>query len=287
MWKIVLQSLSQVSAARHSPPSPNARGEYRGNLDVEIDGQVFHNETPLKISGVFNRTPHEVGDRYTSQTTPFLFDSDNNPTGYRIDSFTFFPVAIARVFPRAMGSLTLGTPAGPGGLIFLQGVAADRLDINANGAAVDNGGNGLDDINTMFIQLDMTGSSGLGAIHLLLREYSKSPYQPSAGGMEEQANNTPGILDTPPFTVTGLVDSFFDIYLEIQIAGQPVHNETPLRIGGTFGSAFPFPGDSYINLNHPLLYDESNAPTGWSIGDFNYYPVPYANMLPLIMKNLE
>jgi hypothetical protein len=254
-------------------------------LRVEFGGQVYHNESALTINGTFQMTPHQPRDRYTSLTTPQLFDSSNNPTIFLIESFVYFPIATARVFPRAMGILILDTPTGATESITLHGVAADRLDIYANGAAVDNTGNGLDDIYTIFIQLDLKGTSGLGQIHLLLRSFSKSPYQPCAGKMEELANNSAGILDTPPFAVTGLVESFFDVYLEIQIGGLPVHNESPLSIQGVFGSAFPFPGNTYIAANNPSLYDDNNQPTGLSIAEFIYYPIPYPNMLPLIMKN--
>ena len=84
---------------------------------------------------------------------------------------------------------------------------------------------------------------------------------------------------------TGQVESFFDVYLEIQIEGVPIYNETGLSLLGNFGSVFPFPGTFYHNLNNPSLYDESNLSTGLSILEFIYTPVPYANMLPLIRKN--
>ena len=75
----------------------------------------------------------------------------------------------------------------------------------------------------------MSGPSVLGEIHLSLRPNTLSPSMDSLGMMEEQANNTPGKMDMPPFTPTGYAESFFDIYLDVEINGVILHNEDPFK----------------------------------------------------------
>jgi hypothetical protein len=50
--------------------------------------------------------------------------------------------------------------------------------------------------------------------------------------MEETANNTVGRLDVPPFTPTGTIDSFFDIFVEVDLGGNKFTTVKPLRVRG-------------------------------------------------------
>ena len=81
----------------------------------------------------------------------------------------------------------------------------------SEGDAFDDDDNGLDEVETELISLDLTD----GAVSLRLRPGRRSP-----GEIEEQENNTAGRLDVRPFTQIGRADSFFDVFFEIQIVRQ-------------------------------------------------------------------
>ncbi len=81
--------------------------------------------------------------------------------------------------------------------------------------------NGLDDVQTEMVQLDLSGVSPLlGPVDVHL-----SPDQPSLGAFEEQEDQVRGEMDFP-------ADSFFDVFFEIDLpaAGLVLHNEDPFRV---------------------------------------------------------
>jgi hypothetical protein len=81
--------------------------------------------------------------------------------------------------------------------------------------------NGLDDVQTEIIQLDLTGVSPLlGPV--VVRQ---SPQRRSLGAIEEQENRIQGPLDFP-------AESFFDVFFEIELpdAGLVLHNTDPFRL---------------------------------------------------------
>jgi hypothetical protein len=61
----------------------------------------------------------------------------------------------------------------------------------------------------------------------MLREH---PDIPSVGLIEEQANNTPGKLDVPPFTAAGTAVMTLDFYFEIEFGGQVLYTDQPSRL---------------------------------------------------------
>jgi hypothetical protein len=80
---------------------------------------------------------------------------------------------------------------------------------------------GLDDVQTEIVQLDLTGTSSLlGPVEVRL-----SPDTPSLGAFEDQENDIPGAIDFP-------ADSFFDVFFEIALPERALtlHNEDPFRI---------------------------------------------------------
>lgn len=81
-------------------------------------------------------------------------------------------------------------------------------------------GNGLDEVETEMIQLDLQGlTSMFGTVHV-----HQSPTRATHGLFEEQVDDTPGEMDFP-------ADSFFDVFFEIDITGvDTVYNQDPMRL---------------------------------------------------------
>ncbi len=130
----------------------------------------------------------------------------------------------------------------------------------ADGDANDSDGDGLDDVKTEMTALDLSGTSPLGAFTVKLRTAPAS-----IGEMEEMANNTVGKLDVPPFTATGTIDSFFDIYVEINLGGNNYITAKPLRVRGTLTHKPAAPCDILIGQNSVPLIDAAGNPIGYGI----------------------
>src|SRR5271165_5329847 len=101
-------------------------------------------------------------------------------------------------FLNSTAQLTVQLPGGGTAAVNLQGPTTVQVDIAPNGATTLTNSSGLDYVNTQMTQLDLAGSSPLGPVTVTL-----DPSQPTLGTITENANNTPGILDVPPFTATG------------------------------------------------------------------------------------
>lgn len=83
----------------------------------------------------------------------------------------------------------------------------------APGTALDHDGNGRDELAAELVSLSLIGMDPLlGQVRVGL-----NPAFTSNGELEELVNTTPGILDLPPFTAAGQVDSFFDVFIEIDL----------------------------------------------------------------------
>jgi hypothetical protein len=81
------------------------------------------------------------------------------------------------------------------------------------GAAMDNNGNGRDELAAQLTSLDLIGIDPFfGTVKIGL-----DPGVACDGQLEEQANVTPGVLDLAPFTAAGQADSFFDVFFEIEL----------------------------------------------------------------------
>ena len=118
------------------------------------------------------------------------------------------------VFPYSLGEVTLQMPGGATETVTLAGPTTVHVAIPPDGTAADTDSDGLDQVPAEMVQLDLWGSSSLGPVHVRL-----DPAQRTLGEIEEQTNNTPGTLDVAPFRLTGLADSFFDVFFEIEVGG--------------------------------------------------------------------
>ncbi|MBN1361256.1 MAG: hypothetical protein JW993_11715, partial [Sedimentisphaerales bacterium] len=95
----------------------------------------------------------------------------------------------------------------------LSGPVTVYTQIGPNGEASDTEGDGRDDVPTEIVSLSLSGSDPvLGQVTLSL-----SAGTTATGQIEETANNTPGVLDVAPFTLTGSADSFFDVWFQIDL----------------------------------------------------------------------
>lgn len=101
--------------------------------------------------------------------------------------------------------------------LSLSGPATARTQVGPNGEASDSDADGLDDVATELVSLNLSGMDPvLGQVTMSL---DSSPGVASAGAIEEFANNTPGVLDIAPFTTTGTAAGFFDVWFQIDVPG--------------------------------------------------------------------
>ncbi|MDP6718010.1 MAG: DUF6073 family protein [Pirellulaceae bacterium] len=129
------------------------------------------------------------------------------------------------------------------------------------GDADDDDGDGLDEVQTELVELNLTGtSSSLGSIEVRL-----NPNLSSLGEIEERQNNNAGRLDLDPFH-TGNADSVFDVFFEIQIGDQVFFTDQPKRMHAQIRSKPPQLGDTYFSARRISLLDADGNDTGYSVG---------------------
>jgi hypothetical protein len=104
---------------------------------------------------------------------------------------------------------------------------------------------------------------------------------PSTGQMEEQEKTTPGKWDLPPCANQGTADSFFDIFVELELpatvnaAGvnngqsQVLHSATPIHMTTTVSDDNPLAGKTYTaTFSEPVeLLDENENSSNLSLTD--------------------
>jgi hypothetical protein len=95
----------------------------------------------------------------------------------------------------------------------LTGPLTIQTQVGPNGEASDMTANGLDEAVAEITGMNLSGMNPLvGQVRMSL-----STNMASTGQIEEQANNTPGILDVPPFTAAGTASSVFNIFFDIEL----------------------------------------------------------------------
>ncbi|MCA9262331.1 MAG: hypothetical protein KDA60_00720 [Planctomycetales bacterium] len=178
-------------------------------------------------------------------------------------------------FPDTEAQVELISPDGNSQLIDLQGPT--QIDVwfeRREGEALDDDGNGLDEVMTKVVDLDLVGTTPLGPVRVRL-----NPNRMSTGIIEEKVNNTPGILDLPPFTATGAANSTFDLWLVIIVPGpngpQRLFAASPKQMRSMITHKPPGPGDTYENPEEIELLDENGNPTGYRLGRGTHTPVPH------------
>jgi hypothetical protein len=126
--------------------------------------------------------------------------------------------------------------------------------------------------------MNLTGDSALGPVVMRL-----NTRRPSLGQIEEIMNNNPGKLDLPPFNESGTADSFYDVFVEMEVGGNVLHNEVPLRLIGVISHKPPAADDVFENRENIELLGPDGQPVGVVIGVVRYIP----SKLPDVIINLN
>jgi len=164
---------------------------------------------------------------------------------------------------------------GPGGgpvIIWMTGQMVMHVFFEGptEGIADDDDMDGRDEVQTEIVELSLSGIAPTNVpVHLHL-----DANWPALGQMEETSNDTPGILDVPPFAPGGTVDSVFDVNLVVVIDGHVMYTETPVYWSGTLTAKPAGLTDVYYNSQNVKLVDANGDPTGFTLGTGRYRPKP-------------
>jgi cysteine-rich repeat protein len=167
-------------------------------------------------------------------------------------------------FPKSKAEADIRVPAGSPvpNIVELKGPTTVQVKL---GDLQDTDGDGLEQIPTEIVQMELTGTSPFGRVKVTIRDAGKDPFQRSTGEIEEGANDNPGILDLPPFIDDGPgvqgAGSFFDVFFEIELSdlGVTLHNRDPKRMTTEITHKPPAEGETYENPEFIPLFDENGT----------------------------
>jgi hypothetical protein len=234
---------------------------------VLADGRVLHNVKPKHLRSRITHKPPAGGEWYENPEAIELFDENGEPTGIFIGANRHTPDPIeVDHFPNSYAEVEFSCPGIPPEVVMLKGPTTVEVDL---GALADTDGNAREQVPTEIVALQLTGESSIGPI--LLRQ---SPTMRTLGKIEETTNNTPGVLDIPPFTHTGTADSFFDVFFEVEVPelGVVLHNEKPKRLTTRITHKPPAGGEAYEGLDVIPLFGPDGTPTGCELGATRHVP---------------
>ena len=230
--------------------------------EIRVAGRVLRPASPLHMQSIIRHKPPAPGDTYVNPfTQPIeLLDENGGPTGIFVVREVHTPNPEKEIdrFPLTTADLTIQMANGTE-TVHLTGPTTVEVSIAPDGGAADTDGDGRDQAPAHMTELDLTGPSSAGLVHVTLTAGS-----PTLGEIEERVNNTPGTLDVPPFTAAGVADSFFDVFVDVEIGGLKLHNKVPLRMASVIRHKPPAPGDEYVNpFTQPVeLLDANGNRTG-------------------------
>jgi hypothetical protein len=214
-------------------------------LQIDIGGQLFHTVEPEYVQATISAVPPAPGETYWMIGKPIqLLDANGKPTSLSIigQRITLQPAQRIDVFPHVQKELVWRLPDGKIERVLLSGTAAVAMRTDDYGTAADTDGDGLDQVPTALVELDLRGTSSLlGPVQVRL-----NPLRPSVGEIEERSNRSPGMLDLPPFAVEGMADSFFDVFFEIHVGEQVLQNLDAERLQSVISHAPSAPGETYL-----------------------------------------
>jgi len=245
-------------------------------FDITISGVTVHNETPLRMAAVIDYKPPLA--RYFHLLPPGtppieLCDPNGNPTGVFLVRGEHYTGHIeVDSYPGSWMELALIDPTGGQDQIHLGGPSAMTVYFESGeGQARDDSGDGRDEVQTELVGMHLTGESSHGPIRVSTRLD-----RPSAGIMEEIGNAAQGRLEVPPFE-PGTVDSFFDVFFEIEIGGRVLVHGAPVRIAGILSHKPAALGNVYVRTdrsNVSLIDAGTGDPSGYFLGPIRYWPRP-------------
>ena len=229
----------------------------------------------MRWSGILSEKPPGPLDWYENLEDIPLVLASGNPSGWFIGAVRYRPNPPVEVdvFETSVGEMDLILQDGTTETVELVGRSEMHVYFEGEqeGEAVDDDGDGWDEVRVELVEWSLSGLSPL----LGLVEVRLNPELLSIGEMQEVANNIPGVLEVPPFAVAGTtVDSYFDVYVEVEAGGMLLHTEQPMRWSGILSEKPPGPLDWYENLEDIPLVLPSGNPSGYSIGAARYEPNP-------------
>ncbi len=178
-------------------------------------------------------------------------------------------------FLNTKAHVVIQPPAGPPEAVQMSGPTIVYTEIPPEGTATDSDLDGLDQVPTEILSMDLTGMSSFGPVEL-----HRDLRHRTSGEIEENVNNTPGVLDLPPFTLTGNAQSFFDVFFQIDILGMPpMFGMLPAHMVTVITHKPPAAGETYEMIGQPImLVDAQGIPTGVMLITASHTPVPFSNI---------
>ncbi|MHC4717360.1 MAG: DUF7901 domain-containing protein, partial [Planctomycetota bacterium] len=180
------------------------------------------------------------------------------------------PVTEINHFPYSLGQIELIGPDGSSAMTDLAGPSTWHVTYDGVvGGATDPDGDGLEQVPTEMVALSLSGLTG--PVQVSLR-----PLVPTLGEVEETTNPTAGILDVQPFAASGTTRSFFDAFLQVELAGTPLIAATPVRLQAMLSHQPPDVGETYVAvMTGPTdLLTLTGDPSGFAITGMTYTPNP-------------
>ncbi|HET6428115.1 MAG TPA: GEVED domain-containing protein, partial [Phycisphaerae bacterium] len=177
-------------------------------------------------------------------------------------------------FPYSLGQMEFIDPLGTSEMVDLVGPSSwETTFVGAPGGASDPDGDGLDQVPTEIVSLNLAGASSLGPVVV-----STQPARPSVGEMEEIVNYMWGVLDVPPYGL-GMVESFFDVLFQVEVGGMMVFGVAPLHLEALLSELPPEAGTAFVSvLPAPVeLLDQTGQPTGYFVAGMTYVPNPQSD----------
>jgi hypothetical protein len=243
-------------------------------FELDVAGQTFYGQGPMRLGGLLSEKPAGHTDTYGNQQPIQLLDANGDPTPLSVGPGRMRPNPPVELdlYETALCWLDLQIPDGSIIKITLTGQTTERIFFEGadQGSAFDDDGNRLDEVHTEMPVLDMKGNNPyLGPLYLRLNSDLLS-----LGLMEEQGGHNTGVLDVPPFTKDGYVDSFFDVFFELDLSIGTFHNQSPMCLRGVLWHKPAGPMTIY-EISTPIqLYDEDGNPSGLYINACRYRPSP-------------
>lgn len=162
--------------------------------------------------------------------------------------------------PDSMATVVINLLGQPPLVAQLQG--SSQFAANLNRIVVSGG---VDTIPIELVALSLSGGPQPITIRL-------NPIQPSLGSLVETANVVAGNLDGRLLAQDGTVDSFFDVFVEIDLGTGKLVHPTPLRLRNSGGIYPPAPLQPYFLAVPVQLFDAATlAPVG-TLERFDWTP---------------
>ena len=137
---------------------------------------------------------------------------------------------------------------------------------DGEGEALDDDGNGRDEVGAVVVDMALFGTSEAGDVQLKVRG--------SHGTIEEADPVTPGWLDIPPFAGEGTADVTLEVLWEVVIKGVPYVAGSLQDLSGTFTHKPAGAGNSLSSSTVVPLLTPAGEPTGFEIGISRHTPNP-------------